>query len=57
MWFRVECIPLSTTKFDSSVKIIPIQEVGVGRRWVGSDISWWKPCKDIRASRRALSIL
>ena len=53
--FRVECVPLSTTQFDWSVKTKSIQEVEVGRRWVGSDMSWWKPCKDVRASRRAPS--
>ena len=37
------------------VKIKSIQEVEVGRRWVGSDMSWWKPCKDVRASRHAPS--
>ena len=55
LWFREECVPLSTTKFDWSVKIKSMQEVEVGRRWVGSDMSWWKPCKDVRASRRAPS--
>ena len=32
-----------------------MQEVEVGRTWVGSDMSWWKPCKYVRASRRAPS--
>ena len=53
--FRDECVPLSTTKFDWSVKIKSMQEVEVGRRWVGSDMSWWKPCKDVRVSRHAPS--
>ena len=53
--FPDERLPLSTTKFDWSVNIKSIQEVEVGRRWVGSDMSWWKQCKDVRASRRALS--
>ena len=53
--FRVEFVPLSTTKLDWSVKIKSMQEVEVGRRWVGSDMSWWKPCKDVRPSRRAPS--
>ena len=53
--FRVECVPLSTTKFDWPVKIKSIQDVEVGTRWVGSDMSWWKPCKDVRASRCAPS--
>ena len=53
--FRVECVPLSATKFDWSVKIKSVQEVEVGRRWVGSDMSWWKPCEDVRTSRRAPS--
>ena len=53
--FRDECVPLSTTKFDWSVKITSIQEEEVERRWVGSDMSWGKPCKDVRASRHAPS--
>ena len=53
--FRDECAPLSTTKFDWSAKIKLIQEVEVGRRWVGSDMGWWKQCKDVKASRRAPS--
>ena len=53
--FTDECVPPSTTKFDWSIKIKSIQEVEVGRRWIGSDMSWWKPCKDVRASRRAPS--
>ena len=53
--FRDECVQLSTTKFDWSVKNKSIQEVEVGRRWVGSVMSWWKSCKDVRASRRAPS--
>ena len=48
-----ECVLLSTTKFDWSVKFKSTQEVEVGRRWVGSDMSWWKPYKDVRASGRA----
>ena len=48
--FKVECVPLSATEFDWSVKIKSIQEVGAGRRWVDSDIRWLKPCKDVRAS-------
>ena len=32
-----------------------MQEAEVGRRWVASDMSWWRPCKDVRASRRAPS--
>ena len=53
--FTVECVPLLTTKFDWSVKIESIQEVEVAKRWVGSGMSWWKACKDVRASRRAPS--
>ena len=53
--FRVECVAVSTTKCNWSVKIKSVQEVEVGRRWVGSDMSWWKPCKDVRASRCAPS--
>ena len=53
--FRVECVPLLTTKFDWSVKIKSIQEIEGGRRWAGSDMSWWKPFKDVRPSRRAPS--
>ena len=53
--FRDECVQLSTTKFDWSVKNKSIQEVEVGRRWVGSVMSWWKSCKNVRASRRAPS--
>ena len=53
--FRDECAPLSSTKFDWSVEIKSIQEVEVGRRWVGSVMSWWKSCKNVRASRRAPS--
>ena len=34
-----------------------MQEVEVGRTWVGSDMSWWKPCKYVRASRRAPSVV
>ena len=47
--FRVEYVPLGATKFDWSVKIKSVQEVEVGKRWVGSDMVWWKPCKDVRA--------
>ena len=43
----VECVPLSTTKFNWAAKIKSIQEVEVGRKWVGSDMSWWKPSKDV----------
>ena len=53
--FRDECVQLSTTKFDWSVKNKSMQEVEVGRRWVGSVMSWWKSCEDVRASRRAPS--
>ena len=53
--FRDECVPLSITKFDWSVKIKSIQEIEVGKRWVGSVMGWWKPCKHVRASRHACS--
>ena len=52
--FRDECVPSATIKFDWSVKTTSIQNVDVGR-WVGSDMSLWRPCKDVRASRSAPS--
>ena len=55
MEFRDEYVPLSTTKFGWSVKFKSIQDVEVGGRWEGSDMNWWKPCKDVRVSRRVLS--
>ena len=53
--FTVESVPLLTTKFDWSVKIESMQEVEVAKRWVGSGMSWWKACKDVRVSRHAPS--
>ena len=53
--FRDECVPLLTTEFDWSVKIKSVLEVEVGGRWVGPDMSWWKPSKDVRDSRSAPS--
>ena len=49
--FCDDCVALSTAKFDWSVKTKSILEVEVGRRWVGSDMTWWKQCEDVRASR------
>ena len=58
MWFgdvSHECVPLLATKFGWPVKVESIQEVEVGRKWVVSDMSWWKPCENVRASRLAPS--
>ena len=45
------CVPQLTTTFGWSVKIKSIQELDWGSRCVGSDTSWWKLCKDVRASK------
>ena len=54
--FKEECVPQLTTKFGWSVKIKSIQELEWGSRCVGSDISWWKLCKDVSASKCVSSI-
>ena len=51
MEFKEECVLQLTTKFGWSVKIKSIQELEWGSRCVGSDISWWKLCKDASASK------
>ena len=48
---KEECVPQLTTKFGWSVKIESIQELEWGSRYVSSDISWWKLCKDVSASK------
>ena len=50
-------MPQLTTKFGWSVKIKSIQELECGGRCVGSDISWWKLCKDVSASKCVPSVV
>ena len=52
MEFKEACVPQSTTKFGWSVKIKSVQDLDWVSRCVGSDTSWWKLCKDVRASKR-----
>ena len=49
MEIKEACVPQLTTKFGWSMKIRSIQELDWGSRCVGSDISWWKLCKDVNA--------
>ena len=47
MEFKGEFVPQLTTLFGWSVKIKSVQEQEWGSRCVGSDIRWWKLCKDL----------
>ena len=48
---KEEYVPHLTNKFGWSVKTKSIQELEWVGRYVGSDISWWKFCKDGSASK------
>ena len=48
---KEECVLQLTSKFGWSVKLKLIQELEWGNKCVGSDISWWKLCKDVKVPR------
>ena len=51
MEFKEECVPQLASTFGWSVKIKSVQELEWGSRCVGSDIIWWKLCKDVSGSK------
>ena len=57
MEFKEKCVLHLTAKFAWSVKINSIKDLERGSRCMGSDISWWKLCKDVSASKCVTSVV